>query len=276
MTSQEANTPPLPLIPITECPACHSKAWRAVTLGAAPLKRCTDCGLTYAPEYTDPDAIYLDGYFSGELGPFGVDTSHPDFRKFLTFVGKRRMDILERVVRAPGRIVDVGCGTGETLAEAKRRGWETYGVDLIADAVQVAIDDFGIDARQSLLEESGLPERSFDVVSATHVLEHMPDGAGFLAPWPAGSNRARAPLHRGPELEQRRTAWAMPRDGSATVLSSTWPTTPPRRWRAPCNGWASSPWRSRRPVTSSSSRPSPRRCTISGWIGSHPDCAADP
>ena len=46
----------------------------------------------------------------------------------------------------------------------------------------MAIADYGIDVRQSLLEDSGLPERSFDVVSATHVLEHMHEGGEFLTP----------------------------------------------------------------------------------------------
>ncbi len=32
----------------------------------------------------------------------------------------------------------------------------------------------------STLEQSGIPERNFDVVSAFHVLEHMPDSRAFL------------------------------------------------------------------------------------------------
>ena len=48
--------------------------------------------------------------------------------------------------------------------------------------------------RPTTLEESGFPERSYDVVSAFHVLEHMTDGAAFLrllARWarPGGPHR---------------------------------------------------------------------------------------
>jgi SAM-dependent methyltransferase len=173
--------PSIPAKPQLACPACSSANARSIAIGAGLLKQCVDCGLPYAPEYADAEEIYTDGYFSGETGAFGPgDTRHPEFREFLDFVARHRMDMIERVTRRPGRMVDVGCGTGETLAEAKRRGWEVAGVDLIGDAVKMAIDDYGIDVRQSLLEDSGLPERSFDVVSATHVLEHMHEGGAFL------------------------------------------------------------------------------------------------
>ncbi len=55
------------------------------------------------------------------------------------------------------------------------------GVDLVSDAVQIAVERYGLDVRCSMLEESGLPERSFDVVAACHVLEHQQDGAHFLS-----------------------------------------------------------------------------------------------
>jgi 2-polyprenyl-3-methyl-5-hydroxy-6-metoxy-1,4-benzoquinol methylase len=170
----------LSTLPLTACPACHSQAFRTILIGSHSLKKCRSCGLKYAPAYADPDQIYVDGYFSGEVGNFGLDTRHPEWDAFLDRVAQCRMDILERVVRAPGRILDVGCGPGHTLVEAKRRGWDPVGVDLVPDAVQVAVERYGLDVRCGMLEESGLPERSFDVVSATHVLEHQQDAAGFL------------------------------------------------------------------------------------------------
>jgi SAM-dependent methyltransferase len=38
----------------------------------------------------------------------------------------------------------------------------------------------GLDVEIAHLEQSGLPERSYDVVSAFHVLEHVPDSQAFL------------------------------------------------------------------------------------------------
>ena len=132
------------------------------------------------PAFADPEQIYVDGYFSGEVGDFGLDTRYPEFDEFLDFVARYRMDFLEGVQSTPGRILDVGCGDGHTLAEAKRRGWNAFGVDLVADAVETAVSKYGLDVRRATLEESGLPERSFDAVVTTHVLEHQLDGSGFL------------------------------------------------------------------------------------------------
>ncbi len=166
--------------PVTTCPACHSRAARTIFLRRAPLRKCRDCQLVYAPAFADPDQIYVEGYFSGEVGDFGMDTRYPEFDEFLDFVARSRMDFLERVVTVPGRILDVGCGDGHTLAEAKHRGWEAVGVDLVADAVENAVSRYGLDVRRVSLEESGLPHQSFDVVVTTHVLEHQLDGSGFL------------------------------------------------------------------------------------------------
>lgn len=180
-TEEGASTmQPMRTMPLTACPACHSRAARTFSIGSEKLKKCKDCHLVYAPAYVDPDEIYVEGYHSGGMGNFGVDISHPEWAEFLEFVGERRMDMLEEVVTTPGRILDVGCGPGHTLASAKKRGWDAVGVELVPSAVKFANDEFGLEVHCSLLEDSGLPERSFDVVSATHVLEHQEDGAGFL------------------------------------------------------------------------------------------------
>jgi SAM-dependent methyltransferase len=167
-------------MPVTACPACHSRAFTMISIGSESLKRCKDCGLPYAPAYVDPDEIYREGYHTGEIGSFGVDVSHPEWAELLEFVGERRMQILESVVPTPGRILDVGCGPGHFLASAKRRGWDAVGVELVPSAAQTATEQFGLEVHNSMLEDSGLPERSFDVVAATHVLEHQLDGVAFL------------------------------------------------------------------------------------------------
>jgi SAM-dependent methyltransferase len=81
--------------------------------------------------------------------------------------------------RGAGSIVDVGCGTGEFLLAAKERGWESKGVEPIEKEAAFARER-GLDVQAALLEESDLPQGSFDVVAALHVLEHVPAPADFL------------------------------------------------------------------------------------------------
>jgi SAM-dependent methyltransferase len=64
----------------------------------------------------------------------------------------------------------------------------------------------------SHLEESGLPERSFDVVSAFHVLEHVPDSRAFLrtmARWtrPGGFIAVEVPNWRSVQRRRLREEW---------------------------------------------------------------------
>lgn len=175
------SVPSLHILPMTACPGCHSPSARDIKLGTAPLKQCTVCSLVYAPEYADPDEVYVEGYHSGGHGNFGVDVTHPEWDELLAYVGQRRVGALKKVTSPPGRFLDVGCGPGHTLSEARKLGWDPVGVELVPSAAQTARDRFDLEVHNCLLEESGLPERSFDVVAATHVLEHMQDGAGFLA-----------------------------------------------------------------------------------------------
>lgn len=164
---------------VAACPSCASATYEEVPLGEHRLRRCGVCSLVYAPEYGDPEAIYVDGYMNGGNGAFGLDIANPTFQRYLRSVGLRRVDMMEKVTGGPSRLLDVGCGSGELLEAARDRGWDTVGVEVVEESVAVARAR-GLDIRHGLLQESGLPERHFDVVSAFHVLEHMNDGTEFL------------------------------------------------------------------------------------------------
>lgn len=71
-----------------------------------------------------------------------------------------------------GRLLDVGCGTGEFLRQAQRTGWLVSGVEPHAPARAQAEARVGValSARDDL---GSLPDRSFDVVTLWHALEHV-------------------------------------------------------------------------------------------------------
>lgn len=165
---------------VVACPACGDGSSSQIDLGRAQLRRCSACGLTYATEMADPSEIYVDGYMSGEseLG-FGLDATDPQFQRFLVYYSHRRLEAIERLVGEVGPLLDVGAGTGDFLVAVRERGIEGVGVEPVEASTSIAAER-GVDIRQALLEDSGLPESSFRTVTAFHVLEHMADGLGFL------------------------------------------------------------------------------------------------
>ena len=87
-----------------------------------------------------------------------------------------------------GRLLDVGCGHGLLLDEARRRGFEVVGLELSRAAARHARDVLGLDVRE-LPVESFVDLDGFDVVVLADVLEHLDDPvaavdrcAGLLRP----------------------------------------------------------------------------------------------
>ena len=169
------------VIRLDACPVCGGDDLHELALGPGiMLQRCAACDGVSAPEYADPREVYVDGYMFGGAGDFGLDVRGAPFQDFLARVAQRRMSIVERATGLHrGSHLDVGSGTGEVLAASRERGWRVQGVEPERTAAAMA-QERGLDVEVATLEESGIEERSFDLVSAFHVLEHIPDSRGFL------------------------------------------------------------------------------------------------
>jgi len=87
---------------------------------------------------------------------------------------------IERYV-LKGRLLDVGCGKGEFLSVAKKRGWQVNGLEPSVNLARFASDNSGLDVKTSSLKEAGYPRGYFDAVSLNMVLEHVDDPADLLA-----------------------------------------------------------------------------------------------
>lgn len=79
--------------------------------------------------------------------------------------------------RRPGssrRLLDVGCGAGTFLAQAREAGWEGFGVDFDPVAVEAA-RALGLDVVLGGLDAVASRTGFFDAVTMSHVLEHVYD-----------------------------------------------------------------------------------------------------
>ncbi|MEX2393013.1 MAG: class I SAM-dependent methyltransferase [Actinomycetota bacterium] len=129
------------------------------------IARCTTCHLVRQEDALDApyrEAVNED-YLSEERG-----IRH-------TFVAT-----LDRVAQhrpPPGRLLDVGCGPGLLLDEARARGWDVMGVEPSRWAAEIARQR-GIDVHEGGLDSLNTDTR-FDVVVANDVIEHVTGPVAF-------------------------------------------------------------------------------------------------
>jgi 2-polyprenyl-3-methyl-5-hydroxy-6-metoxy-1,4-benzoquinol methylase len=81
-----------------------------------------------------------------------------------------------------GRLLDIGCSTGDWAAHWRDKGWQSAGVDIDREHAQLARSR-GIDAKYCDLNHDQLPfeKQSFDLIFAGEVIEHLIDTDGFIS-----------------------------------------------------------------------------------------------
>lgn len=203
---------------VQECPACHShqsvRAYEGLrddmegVPGEWSMRRCMACGSfyldvrpsveaigkAYVSYHTHADALVqaaedngssllwrcANGYMRARYGAHREPSSFLG-RWVLPLISplRQQLDYFYRHLPArPGRLLDVGCGNGVFLMRAKEAGWSTQGIEPDPKAVAAA-QRAGLDVVEGTLDscpDLGL----FDVVTASHVIEHVHDPRGFL------------------------------------------------------------------------------------------------
>lgn len=149
--------------------------------GRFRLVRCPSCGLIRQNPRPAPDSI--DAYYPSSYEPYSrTIADEPSLaRRLDRWYGMlKRRRLIESYQRG-GRILDVGCATGNFLAEMVRTGrWTALGIEPNEQAAAVASEKLGLDVRPGRLEDVELPAESFDVVTMWNVLEHVHDPVSDL------------------------------------------------------------------------------------------------
>ena len=136
------------------------------------IVRCMTCRLVYAiPK--EPIRSLVNDYVAMEDPEYVEEESgrRAQAKLILSFIGKHKKN---------GTMLDIGCGPGLFLDEAKKQEWSVQGVDLSAWAKNYAHKNFGIDVFQGTLNEAHYPDRHFDVVVMNDVIEHLEDPKSTL------------------------------------------------------------------------------------------------
>jgi 2-polyprenyl-3-methyl-5-hydroxy-6-metoxy-1,4-benzoquinol methylase len=68
--------------------------------------------------------------------------------------------------------LDVGCGNGHMLYEAKKLSWDVYGTEFTDRAVEIC-NSKGIQMNQGALDPANYQEGQFDIITFVEVIEHI-------------------------------------------------------------------------------------------------------
>ncbi len=78
------------------------------------------------------------------------------------------------------RLLDVGCATGALLEKLRGRGWDVSGIEISTPQAEYARLQRKLDIIDVPLEKAGFASERFNVVLASHVIEHLNDPGSFV------------------------------------------------------------------------------------------------
>lgn len=158
------------------CPLCGADEPIAIGVNDGyPICRCARCTMVYVNPQPSPDAIRATYDRPDVLttGPKKAWFAHdPEGRARLW---QARLASVEALA-AKGRLLDVGCGMGDFLQVAVAAGWEAEGTEVSEPCATFVRQKVGcqVHTYRHQVAELGLPGDSFDVITAWHVVEHLP------------------------------------------------------------------------------------------------------
>jgi 2-polyprenyl-3-methyl-5-hydroxy-6-metoxy-1,4-benzoquinol methylase len=170
-------------VPVEQCPACDGKAFTdRLRFSTMTIMTCRGCGLAFQnPQPSDDElaGIYGPDYFIGS----GTDASlAAQFN--IVKRGTARLQLsciasylsgLGRVANR-GRLIEIGCGHGNFLLEARSHGYVVQGIEFSKDAAAHANELIGSDfVMVGTILSIDLPSEAYDVCVLADVIEHVRD-----------------------------------------------------------------------------------------------------
>lgn len=165
-----------------KCNLCGSAKHRSMgSDGKTSFLECSDCGLQWSTPFPTEEEIsrFYKNFFAGQRAQ----------EEFSEYVGlaenslRHQLQVAQAIapsLTVPGRFLDVGCGGGHYVCAAGKMGWEAFGVEVDAGAVE-GLRTLGLkNIHLGYLHESPFESGSFDIIKAMHVLEHCKDPAALL------------------------------------------------------------------------------------------------
>ena len=170
------------MIEIKNCPVCNKSNFSkhleskdfSVSKESFVVVSCDTCDFHFTnPRPSDEN---LGKYYISDHYISHNNTRRTLFEKIYQLVRRIAINGKFRLISTffrSGRILDVGCGTGDFLNKCKSKNWETKGVEPSEIARNQAINNHKLDVEEST--DLSKLEGEFDIITMWHVLEHVPN-----------------------------------------------------------------------------------------------------
>ena len=174
----------------TNCPVCGNNEFlhvfkakdHTVSGQEFQLIECSVCRLRLTQDAPGQERIAP--YYRSEDYISHSNSSKGLINRLYQVVRKRTLKQKRRLVirlsgKQSGDLLDLGSGTGAFASEMKSHGWSVRGLEPDASARQLASELNKVEL-EDLRSFYSLPEKSFDIITLWHVLEHVHDLNGYF------------------------------------------------------------------------------------------------
>ncbi len=142
--------------------------------GTFSFVRCNSCGMLYQSPQLPWEQ--LEPYYAGDYTAYAtlLKDEASGLQRAIKRIGVlKQRRYVERFLRG-GNLLDVGCGTGNFLAEMQQqRAWRLSGLEPTREAAAYVRERLGIPVLNQTFENADLAPNSQDVITMWHVLEHV-------------------------------------------------------------------------------------------------------
>ena len=173
---------------IMTCPVCSTSDFHArFAIIDNAIETCAACGLVLQnPQPSDNElaAIYGNHYF---IGSSDNDRYASQFEVVKRATARLQLGEIDAycarhgLPKRAGHLLEIGCGHGNLLLEARAQGYQVAGLEYSPDAAQKANQKLGADlVRVGAVGQTPLPESSYDICILADVIEHVRDPKDLL------------------------------------------------------------------------------------------------
>ena len=164
------------------CPLCGTEAYAALGRRGGTAHRSGQGVETTIVRCGGCHAVYPRPFLLPERNPYEAHASDDYFAAHApqdkAAAARWLVDTARQKLGRTGRLLELGCGRGETLAAAKAQGWAVRGVEMTA---AFAARAEGVDIEVAAVEQAKSLDETWDVVLLAAILEHLYEPAECLA-----------------------------------------------------------------------------------------------